>query len=220
MQSIRKLTLCGAVALAFAPLAFAPAAFAQDAGTTDTASGKRVSVVGGYAMSEPTKNPEIAGSRTRLDGEGTPTLGVTYHVNDHIGIEAWGADKIGHRVNAADGRKIGELEAQPYSLSGQYRFGAADNIVRPFVGLGYHETNYSGEKAQAGGPIDGQRVGVETAQGAVATVGVDVNINPTWFARADARYFQGDSDIRLNGAKAGDAELEPVVVGVGVGARF
>ena len=220
MQSIRKLTLRGASVLAFAPLAFAPVAFAQDAGAPDTASGKRVSIVGGYAMSEPTKNPEIAGARTRLDGEGTPTLGVTYHVNDHIGIEAWGADRIGHRVNGANGEKIGELEAQPYSLSGQYRFGAADNIVRPFVGLGYHETNYSGEQAQAGGPIDGQRVGVETSKGAVATVGVDVNINPTWFARADARYFQGDSDIRLNGAKAGDAELEPVVVGVGVGARF
>ena len=40
----------------------------------------------------------------------------------------------------------------------------------------------------------------------MATVGVDVNINPTWFARADARYFQGDSDVRLDGIKAGDAE--------------
>jgi outer membrane protein len=223
MLSIHKLTLCAAIALASAPTAFA-----QDGDTaaSDTASGKRVSIVGGYAMSEPTRNPEIAGSRAQpgsraqLDGEGTPTLGVTYHVNDHIGIEAWGADKIGQRVNGADGQKIGSIEAQPYSLSGQYRFGAADNIVRPFVGLGYHETNYSGEQAQVGGLLDGQRVGVETAQGAVATVGVDVNINPTWFARADARYFQGDSDIRLNGARAGDAELNPVMLGVGVGARF
>jgi outer membrane protein len=218
MLSIRKLALCGAIALAFAPAVFAQET--TDTASTDTASGKRVSIVGGYAMSEPTKNPEIAGTRTSVDGEGTPTLGVTYHVNDHIGIEAWGADKIGQRVNGADGQKIGNIEAQPYSVSGQYRFGAADNIVRPFVGLGYHETNYSGEQAQAGGPLDGQRVGVETAQGAVATVGVDVNINPTWFARADARYFQGDSDVKLDGIKAGDAELNPVMLGVGVGARF
>lgn len=217
MLSIRKLTLSTALALAVAP-----AAFAQDTDTTsgDTASGKRVSIVGGYAMSEPTRNPEIAGGRANLDGEGTPTLGVTYHINDNIGIEAWSADKIGHRINAADGRKIGDLEAQPYSLSGQYRFGDADNIVRPFVGLGYHETNYSDEAAQAGGPIDGQRLGIDTTKGAVATVGMDVNISPTWFARADARYFQGDSDIKLDGAKAGDAELNPVVVGVGIGARF
>lgn len=216
MLSIRTCILSTAVALAISP-----AAFAQDSGeTADTAAGKRVSIVGGYAMSEPTRNPEIAGSRATLDGEGAPTLGVTWHINDNIGIEAWTSDRIGHRVNGADGQKLGSVDAQPYSLSGQYRFGAADNIVRPFVGLGYHETNYSHESAQAGGPLDGQRVGIETAKGAVGTVGVDVNINPTWFARADARYFQGDSDIRLDGAKAGEAELNPVVLGIGIGARF
>ena len=212
MSSIRKLTLSAALALAVAP-----AAFAQDttASSIDTAAGKRVSIVGGYAMTEPTRNPEIAGTRTEFDGEGAPTLGVTYHVNDNIGIEAWGADKLGQRVNAG-GQKVGSVEAQPYSLSGQYRFGEADNIVRPFVGLGYHQTNYSGETATAAG----ERVGIETAKGGVATVGVDVNINPTWFARADARYFQADSDVRIDGVKAGDAKLDPVVLGVGVGARF
>jgi outer membrane protein len=212
MSSIRTRLLSAAIAFAIAP-----AAFAQNA--TDTASGKRVSIVGGYALTEPTRNPEIAGSRASLDGEGAPTLGVTYHVNDNIGIEAWASDRIGHRVNGADG-KLGSVDAQPYSLSGQYRFVDADATVRPFVGLGYHETNYSHETAQAGGALDGQRVGVETAKGAVGTVGVDVNINPTWFARADARYLQGDSDIELDGAKAGDAKLNPVVLGVGVGARF
>lgn len=215
MLSIRSCLLSTAVALAIAP-----AAFAQDsAGSADTASGKRVSIVGGYAMSEPTRNPEIAGDRASLDGEGAPTLGVTYHITDNIGVEAWASDRIGHRVNGAGG-KLGSVDAQPYSLSGQYRFGTADNTVRPFVGLGYHETNYSRETAQAGAALDGQRIGVETAKGAVGTVGVDINISPTWFARADARYFQGDSDIKLDGAKAGEAELDPVMLGVGIGARF
>src|SRR3546814_8732176 len=76
------------------------------------------------------------------------------------------------------------IDGQAYSLSGQYHFGAADNIVRPFVGLGYHETNYSNAKADGAGALAGQRIGVETAKGAVATVDVDVNITPTWFARA------------------------------------
>lgn len=88
------------------------------------------------------------------------------------------------------------------------------------MGLGYHEANYSHESAQAGAALDGQRVGVETTKGAVGTVGVDVNINPAWFARADARYFHGDSDINLDGARAGAAKLNPVVLGVGIGARF
>lgn len=191
-------------------LAIAPAAFAQDGGAD-----KHVSVVGGYSMVEPTRNPEIAGTRTGFDGEGTATLGVTYHITDNWGIEAWAADGYGQRVNTSAG-KAGSVEAQPYSLSGQYRFGTADSTFRPFVGLGYHQTNYSDETPTAAG----ERVGIETAKGAVGTVGVDVNISPTWFARADARYFQSDSDVKINGLKAGDAKLDPVMVGVGIGARF
>ena len=191
-------------------LAVAPAAFAQD-----SAADKRVSVVAGYSMVEPTRNPEIAGVRTEFDGEGTPTLGVTYHITDNWGVEAWAADSYGQRVNAGGG-KVGSVKAQPYSLSGQYRFGTPDSTIRPFVGLGYHETNYDNESATPAG----DRVGIETAKGAVATVGMDVNITPTWFARADARYFQADSDVEINGVKAGDAKLDPVVLGVGIGARF
>ncbi|MFD0326585.1 OmpW/AlkL family protein [Lysobacter gummosus] len=195
-------------------LAFAPAAFAQDA-STDSASGKRFAIVGGYALTQPTKNPQIAGTRTDLDGDGAPTLSASYFINDNIAIEAWGsADKFGHRVNAGGG-KIGSVDSQPIALSGQYHFRGADSIVRPFVGLGYYEANYSNESLSGG-----QRLGVENAKGAMATAGVDLNINPTWFARADVRYMQGKPDVKLDGVKVGEAELNPVTVGVGIGARF
>jgi outer membrane protein len=213
MSSIRILTLAIA-----ASAVFASSAFAQDA-SGDTASGKHFSVVGGYSITEPTRNPDIGGQHASVKGEGAPTLSASYNINDNFSIEAWGADKIGHRVNVG-GQKTASVDAQPYSLSGQYHFGQADNIVRPFVGLGYYEANYSGEKTTGTGALAGQRLGVETVKGAVGTVGVDVNINPTWFARADARYFEGESDIKVNGVKAGDAKLNPVTVGVGIGARF
>lgn len=213
MQSMTSLRILAPALLA---LAVAPVAFAQDSNSsaTDTASGKRVSITGGYAMTESTNNLWTGDTRTEFDGEGTPTLGVTYHVNDNIGIEAWGADKVGQRMRT-DAGKVGSIEAQPVAVSGQYHFGQADNIVRPFVGLGYHQTNYSDEQLASG-----ERLGMETAKGAVGTVGVDVNINPTWFARADARYFDGTSDVKVDGAKVGEAKLNPVMVGVGIGARF
>ncbi|MGO4780735.1 OmpW family protein, partial [Lysobacter sp. 2RAB21] len=102
------------------------------------------------------------------------------------------ADKFGHRVNAGGG-KIGSVDSQPIALSGQYHFRGADTIVRPFVGLGYYEANYSNESLSGG-----QRLGVENAKGAMATAGVDLNINPTWFARADVRYMQGKPDVKLD----------------------
>lgn len=203
----------GYVALALTgALAFAPAAFAQDAGT---ASGKRFAVVGGYALSEPTKNPSIAGTRSNLDGDGAPTLSASWYINDNIAIEAWGAaDKFGQRVNTGGG-KIGSVDSQPYALSGQYHFGSPDQTVRPFVGLGYYETNYSNEHL-----ANGQRLGIDNAKGAMATAGIDLNINPTWFARADVRYLDGKSDVSLNNNHVGKAELNPIVLGVGLGARF
>ena len=232
MIRFRHLTLALMGALATIPAAaLAQDTTASDGASTDsaaastdahagTASGKRFAVVGGYALSEPTRNPSIAGNRAQVDGDGVATLSASYYVNDNIAVEAWGAaDKLGHRVNTAGG-KAASVDAQPYALSGQYHFGAADRTVRPFVGLGYYEANYDGETAEPTGPLAGQRIGVETAKGAMATVGVDLNINPTWFARADVRYMQGKSDVKLDGIDAGEAELNPVVLGIGIGARF
>ena len=197
MKRIHTLTL--------ALLAIAPAAaFAQDA--TDT-SDKRWAVVGGYALAE-------------LDGDGAATLSASYYVTDNIAVEAWGAaDKFSHRVNTANG-KAGSVEAQPYAVSGQYHFGTSAQTVRPFVGLGYYESNYDGEEVEPTGDLAGQRLGVETAKGAMATAGVDVKLSPSWFARADLRYLHGSSDVMVDGETVGEAEPSPVVVGVGLGARF
>lgn len=200
-------------------MALAPTAFAQD--TSTDASAKRFAVVGGFAMSEPTSNPSIAGARTQVDGGTAATLSASYYINDNFAVEAWGAaDKFDHRLRNAQGGKLGTVEAQPYAVSAQYHFGTSDRIVRPFVGLGYYEANYDGENAEPTGALAGQRIGVETAKGAMATAGMDVALSPTWFARADVRYMHGDSDVKLNGTKVGNAELNPVVLGLGLGARF
>jgi len=216
MKRFRQLTLAVVATLAIAP------AFAQEITGPDT-SGKRFAVVGGYTLAEPTKNPMIAGQRTNVDGDGAATLSANYYVTDNIAIEAWGAaDKFGNRVRTPNG-KIASVDTQPYALSGQYHFGNTQSIVRPFVGLGYFEANTDGEKAEPSGALAGQRIGVETAKGAMATAGVDVNITPTWFARADVRYMHdttGQPNVTVDGANVGKAGLNPVTVGVGLGARF
>ena len=210
MLSLRTFGLSAAIA----SLLLAPAAFAQDG--SDTASGKRFSVVGGGAILQPDSDP-LPGSRTDVDGGVAPTLSATFHVNDNIGVELWGAaDTFNHRVRG-DAGKIGTIESQPIAISGQYHFGAADNTFRPFVGLGYHQTNISNEDISGGG----DHVSLTTPKGAIGTVGVDMNINPRWFARADARYLDGDADARVAGQTvAHDVRFNPWTVGVGLGARF
>lgn len=147
MLSLHKTSLLTAgIALAIASLA--PVAQAQDADAS-TSSGKRVSIVGGVGLLEPTRNAWVGEEqRIKAHGDVAPTVGVTYHVNDNIGVEAWGAvDKYGHRVTGNDGQgKLGSVSSQPYALSGRYQFRDADATVRPFVGLGYYEQNFSDER--------------------------------------------------------------------------
>lgn len=231
MRSIRNLTPLAALA---GLLAVAPA-FAQDA-TTDSmstsststngmstsgamTSGRHFTVVGGVAAQKATGSGTIDGQRADFDSEAAPTLSASYNVNDNIAIEAWGAGKSGHRVRTAAG-KVASVDAQPVAVSGQYHFRTADSTVRPFVGLGYFQSNIDNETTQDSGALAGQRLGMTTPKGPMATVGVDLNLSPTWFARADARYLHGGSDIAVDGTKAGQASLDPVIVGLGVGAHF
>ena len=210
MKSIRTLTI------ALASLIAMPA-LAQDA-TTDTtsdAASKRFAVVGGAAVLKPDRDPAPG---LKIDGDVAPGISASWYATPNIAVELWGAaDKFNHRVRADGAGKIGTVDQQPIALSGQYHFGTADQVMRPFVGLGYYESNFSNETIGA----DGAHVGLETAKGAIATAGVDFNINQTWFARADARYMKGDAGVRVAGQGTGEElTIDPWVVGVGIGARF
>ncbi len=219
MQAIRNPKTLAVALGAILAGGIAVPAFAQDAGTG--ASGKHWAVVGGYAHQEPTGDGTIAGSKAEFDGSGAATLGLSYYLNDHVAIEGWGAaTKFDHRISSDRDGKIGTASSQPWALSGQYHFRDGNAAVRPFVGLGYYQNNISDEDQDNIGPYANNHIGMTTPKGAMATVGVDLTFTPSVFARADVRYLHGDSDIEVDGAPAGDADLNPVVIGVGVGARF
>lgn len=214
-------TLSLAIAAAFA--LSAPAAFAQDQDattssmdttTTDTGAQKRISVVGSYNILKPKSDAFSDNPKRGLKGGSLPTAAVAYHVTDNIAVEAWGAvDKAEHKVVGTG--VGGQVKAQPYGVSGQYHFGQTGQAIRPYVGLGYYESNISDEM-----DANGQHFGMSTPKGAMGTVGADFNITDRWFTRAEARYMDGKSDVTRNGQKVGEAQLDPWMVGVGVGARF
>ena len=162
MRSIRILSLSLLTAAAFAPSAFAQDYSATDS-TTDTASGKHFAVVGGVALLQP-KNDPVEGIR-KFDGGPAPTLSLSYYINDNWAVELWGAaDKFNHRVRGVGNERLGTVEQQPIALSGQYHFGQADNVFRPFVGVGYYESNFSNEDLVAPGVTE--HIGLENVQDA------------------------------------------------------
>ena len=224
MSRFRSSNFCTLSLAIAAALVFAPAAFAQDdistTSTTSVTPGKRFAVVAGYAHLVPKSEPgTLLGAKSDIDGSGAPTLSGSWYVNDNMAVELWGAaGKFDHRVKL-DGAKAGTISQQPVALSGQYHFGTHDQAIRPYVGLGYYESNVNDEDFDPA-LTGGRHVGVGTPKGAIASAGVDFNINQRWFARADARYMQGDADVKLAGQKVGEVQLDPWVVGVGIGTRF
>lgn len=209
-MKIRNLTI------ALSLLAIAPAAFAQD---TTSAGDKRFAIVGGYAVQKNDSHP-IDAYDVSFDGGSAATLSASWYAMPQIAVELWGAaDKFEQRVREDGFGKLGNIDSQPVALSAQYHFGQSNATIRPFVGLGYYETNYSGGNNIR--TYDDEHFGLENAKGAMGTVGVDFNISPSWFARADARYLHGSSDVTFNGVSVDEeAKMNPWIVGFGVGARF
>lgn len=233
MTSLRTLSLAVFSSL----VALAPAAFAQDSTTDSTATSfaepgratnsttsgdaeaayKRFAVVGSATLLHPDDDP-LDGSSLDIDGDVAPTISASWYVTPNIAVELWGAaDQFDHRVKTDSG-KIGDVEQQPLAISGQYHFGTPDQVFRPFVGVGYFESNFSNEDIT---PAGTPHIGIDTAKGVIGTLGIDFNINTTWFARADARYMKSDADVTIGGADSGEElGLDPWTVGIGIGARF
>ena len=223
MRSISILSLAAVSALAFAPAAFAQDATAQKdiyghSVSNDTASGKHWAVVGGVTGLRNKDNP--ASGVKKVDSDVAATISASYFIDDNWAVELWGAvDKFDGRVHNDAGR-IGSFDQRPVALSGQYHFGQADDIFRPFVGVGYYVSDFSNENLDALSP-SGNHVSLDKAKGVIGTAGVDMNINSTWFARVDARYLRANPDVRVaDEGSDGSLKLDPWVLGVGLGARF
>jgi len=199
--------------LAIPGLALAIALAAVPASAQDADA--RFSVVGGVTM----LTPSDPGDGLRVEGDTAASVSASWFANDHVAIELWGvvgSDKLSHSVRRDGVGRIGNVKQQPVALSGQWHFGDAADVFRPFVGIGYYESNFTRENL--GGDL---HVGLQTAKGAIGTAGIDFNISPTWFVRVDARYLQMRPDVRVAGTGTGEeVDLDPWAAGIGFGGRF
>ena len=51
-------------------------------------------------------------------------------------------------------------------------------------------------------------------------IGFDYALNKNWSLNVDAKYVKIDTDVKLNGSKIGHVDLDPWLLGVGIGYRF
>ncbi len=211
---------CCALALCLA----APAASAQDA--PEVAPGKSagdflIRLRGLGVIPRDNADIEPIGGDTEIDNNLVPEIDFTYFITDNIAVELIAAttkhDAVAVDTDLGD-VDLGDVWLLPPTLLAQYHF-LSKGVVSPYFGAGVNYTVFYGVDE----PNDGIVYDVDYKDrfGWALQVGVDVRIDDHWYLNADVKRLFLDTDVEINdGAVRADVDMDPWLIGVGVGYKF
>lgn len=172
----------------------------------------------------------------KVDTQFVPEMDITYMFHRHWGVELI-AGAANHNVGmkgaigpVTSGMRLFDTWVLPPTVTLQYHF-LPDNNIRPYVGFGINYTTFFSEKSSSaleravGGPVN---VNVQDSWGWAAQAGMDIQIRDNWFFNIDLKYIDISTTAKLDikgGGLAGsrlkvDVDIDPWVVGAGIGYRF
>jgi len=172
-----------------------------------------------------------AGQGVQVDDDTVPELDITYMLSKNWGVELI----LGYSKHTVKGEKnwgvLGDVidsKVLPPTLTLQYHF-MPDADIRPYVGAGINYTYFFDEEV-AGDVLDvpGADVKLDSSWGLALQAGVDVALNHDWFVNFDVKYIDIDTEAHFSdilaqnsGIKARiNADIDPIVWGIGIGRRF
>lgn len=184
-----------------------------------TANAQSFSATIGYENVKPKgDNGTLAGAKANVDSDWSATGSLAYGFNDNWSAELWtGLTKYEHTVSLDGLGDVATVKHRPTTLSVAYHF-LPQAKFNPFVGVGYGWVDVSGE--QGIGALSGTTVRAGNSNGVAFSLGADVALNDNVFLRGSARRLKFDSDVTVNGAAVGTANVNPWVYGLSVGYRF
>lgn len=141
----------------------------------------------------------------------TPELDLEYFFTPYLSGELiLGVSR--HDITA-NGDSFGTTWLLPPTLTLKYHF-FPEGKLSPYLGAGI---NYVVPfKEEANGVDD---FSIDNSFGWAAQVGVDLALGGDWYANLDVKYLDLETEMKIAGEKY-DLDLNPVIVGFGVGYRF
>ncbi len=162
-----------------------------------------------------------------IDNEVVPELDLTYFLTDNIGVEVIAA-VTPHNITgkgAVAGVDFGKVWLLPPTVTLQYHFDPIASIanISPYVGAGVNYTAFFGEGSWDKATV--QDVDYDSSWGGALQAGVDVPVGGNWVVNADVKkiWINTKADVTLAGSGShvtADTDINPWVVGVGVGYKF
>ncbi len=159
------------------------------------------------------------GGEAKVDNSVMPELDFTYFFTQNIAAELILATTR-HDVKAigsAAGASVdvGDAWVLPPTLTLQYHFTQFTGF-KPYVGAGINYTIFYGEDAGSLSSVD-----YDNSFGAALQAGVDVPLSGNWYANLDVKKVFIDTTAKFNGGTVrADVNIDPWIVGVGIGYKF
>lgn len=193
-------------ALALAAASLAAPAMAQSKGDWTVSAGV------GSVMPK-SDNGTLAGGTLAVDvgNDVKPTITGEYFFADNWGVEVLGALPFRHAISIDGLGQVGTTKHLPPVVSLQYHFPTAGRI-KPFIGAGVNYTTFFSESTR--GALAGSKLALEDSWGLAAHVGVDFKVTDKGSVRVDARWADIDTDVKLDGARLGTVDIDPMVYGI------
>jgi outer membrane protein len=162
----------------------------------------------------------LLGGDLKIEDQYVPELDISYFFDEH-----WAAELIlgvtPHEItHTPTGLDIGEVWLLPPTLTLQYHFQPDDPDFRPYVGAGVNATLFFGHSGADPAILDAD---FEPSVGFALQAGFDIPLDDHWTLNVDVKKVWINTDVDLTttlGPVNADVDINPLIVGVGVGYRW
>lgn len=161
----------------------------------------------------------VTGSQVNIDNSVVPEADFSYFLTDHIALEVIAGvtpHDVSTKTSSAGPLDIGDSWLLPPTVTVQYHFTDLGRW-KPYVGAGLNYTIFFNE--DEGSSVTSADYG--DSFGPALQAGVDYMLDEHWLVNLDVKKIWINTDVKFNGgAIRADVDIDPWIVGVGVGYKF
>lgn len=180
-----------------------------------------------YLQSDNGGSTNVAGVGSlglKTNDKAFPELDISYFFTPNIAAELiltypqYQEIKATNATLGVSDTKIGGFRHLPPTLTAQYHFTNFQGF-RPYVGAGINFTSISQVHwIDAVKPLNPSIS--DNSFGWALQAGVDIPVGNGWLVNLDVKKVKIGVDVKLDGTKVGDFNVDPLLFSVGVGYRF
>jgi outer membrane protein len=165
----------------------------------------------------PDVNDDLDAANVDISTAVVPELDFTYFFTKNWAAELiLGTAKHNVDVDLGGGIDLGHVWLLPPTLNLQYHFNGT--TVKPYLGAGLNYTIFYGVD-------EGDVVGMDydNAVGFSMQAGLDYNLSEKWFINLDIKKLLLKTDVKVDtgeGILPVEVDINPLIIGVGLGMRF